>query len=196
MNAKKFSDAMSELDTKYVDEALNYKKKAKKPFWMKRGVIAACLCLVLPFTAFAVDTIQYNAAVDYLNSLGIPAEDLSDYSRKEIKEAAKAIDAGESSPLTEEILDRLPDHKEPIETPAEVTSEQIRELTPTMTREEVLSRLGDTQDIGSGLYIYVYEVDGAYLLRIPFAGDEAQLGVTGEDLLKALTPISGDQRNR
>ena len=28
MNAKKFSDAMSELDTKYVDEALNYKKKA------------------------------------------------------------------------------------------------------------------------------------------------------------------------
>ena len=27
MNAKKFSDAMSELDTKYVDEALNYKKK-------------------------------------------------------------------------------------------------------------------------------------------------------------------------
>ena len=31
MNAKKFSDAMSELDTKYVDEALNYKKKAKKP---------------------------------------------------------------------------------------------------------------------------------------------------------------------
>ena len=31
MNTKKFSDAMSELDTKYVDEALNYKKKAKKP---------------------------------------------------------------------------------------------------------------------------------------------------------------------
>ena len=31
MNAKKFSDAMSELDTKYVDEALNYKKKMKKP---------------------------------------------------------------------------------------------------------------------------------------------------------------------
>ena len=34
MNAKKFSDAMSELDTKYVDEALNYKKKVKKPIWV------------------------------------------------------------------------------------------------------------------------------------------------------------------
>ena len=30
MNVKKFSDAMSELDTKYVDEAINYKKKTKK----------------------------------------------------------------------------------------------------------------------------------------------------------------------
>ena len=29
MNAKKFSDAMSELDSKYIDEALNYKKKSK-----------------------------------------------------------------------------------------------------------------------------------------------------------------------
>ena len=35
MNAKRFSDAMSELDTKYVDEAVNYKKKSKKPIWAK-----------------------------------------------------------------------------------------------------------------------------------------------------------------
>ena len=29
MNVKKFSDAMSELDTKYIDEALNYKSLFK-----------------------------------------------------------------------------------------------------------------------------------------------------------------------
>ena len=58
MNAKKFSDAMSELDNKYIDEALNYKKKAKKPFWIKWGVIAACLCLIVPLTAFAI--VQFN----------------------------------------------------------------------------------------------------------------------------------------
>lgn len=46
MNTKKFSDAMNELDTKYVDEALNYKKKAKKPGWIKWGAVAACLCLI------------------------------------------------------------------------------------------------------------------------------------------------------
>ena len=62
MNAKKFSDAMSELDTKYVDEALNYKKKARKPVWVKWGTMAACLCIILigvftliPGTRFWVD---------------------------------------------------------------------------------------------------------------------------------------------
>ena len=38
MNAKKFSDAMSELDTKYVDEALNHKKKAKRPVGSSGGL--------------------------------------------------------------------------------------------------------------------------------------------------------------
>ncbi len=47
MNAKKFSDAMSKLDSKYVDEALNYKKKARKPGWAKWGAIAACLLLIV-----------------------------------------------------------------------------------------------------------------------------------------------------
>ena len=43
MNSKKFSEAMSELDSKYVDEAISYKKKAQKPVWVKRGAVAACL---------------------------------------------------------------------------------------------------------------------------------------------------------
>ena len=47
MNAKKFSDAMSELDTKYVDEALNYKKKAKRYGWIKWGAMAACVAAAI-----------------------------------------------------------------------------------------------------------------------------------------------------
>lgn len=46
MTTKKFSDAMSELDNKYIDEALNYKKKSRKSAWGKLGAIAACLCLI------------------------------------------------------------------------------------------------------------------------------------------------------
>ena len=37
---------MSELDSKYVDEAISYKKKAKKPVWAKWGAIAACFVAV------------------------------------------------------------------------------------------------------------------------------------------------------
>lgn len=44
MTLKTFSDAMSELDSKYIDEALSYKKKSKKLVWV--GLGAACLCLV------------------------------------------------------------------------------------------------------------------------------------------------------
>lgn len=54
MNAKKFSDAMSELDDKYIDEAINYKKKVKKfrkktnkHSMIKWGAMAACLCLIV-----------------------------------------------------------------------------------------------------------------------------------------------------
>lgn len=47
MNAKKFSDAMNELDTKYVDEALNYKKKGKTLVCLKWGTIAAGFVAVL-----------------------------------------------------------------------------------------------------------------------------------------------------
>ena len=191
MTNEKLYEVLGDINEKYVSEARVY-QKAKKPIWVKWVAIVACLCLMIPLTAFAIDIIQYNAAVDYLNSLGIVVEDLSDYSHKEIKEAVKTIDAGESSPLTEEILSLIPENKEPLDIPTQVTSEQIKKLTPTMTRKDVLSLLGDTQDIGSGIYIYLYEVDQQYLLRIPFASDEAQLGVTGEDLLKALVPIYGD----
>ncbi len=59
MNTKKFSDAMSELDDRYIDEALNYKKKAKqkteKPGWIKWVAMAACLAVVLTVGVFAVN---------------------------------------------------------------------------------------------------------------------------------------------
>ena len=59
MNAKTFSDAMSELDAKYVDEALNYKKKAKRPIWVKWGAIAACFLVII---AAAIPLIQLTRA--------------------------------------------------------------------------------------------------------------------------------------
>ena len=47
MNSIKFSEAMSELDNRYIDEAVNYKKKAKNTVWIKWGAVAACLCFMI-----------------------------------------------------------------------------------------------------------------------------------------------------
>lgn len=37
---------MSEVNIKYVQEAVNYRKKTVKPVWLKFGAAAACLCLL------------------------------------------------------------------------------------------------------------------------------------------------------
>lgn len=47
MNSKKFTEAMSEIDNKYVDEAIGYKKKFLKSHWFKWTAIAACLILII-----------------------------------------------------------------------------------------------------------------------------------------------------
>lgn len=46
MNSELFSEAMNELDIKYVNEAVCYKKRTGRFVWAKRAAAAACLCLV------------------------------------------------------------------------------------------------------------------------------------------------------
>ena len=46
MNAKKFSDALSALDGRYVEEAARYRRKARAVLWVRWGAAAACLCLL------------------------------------------------------------------------------------------------------------------------------------------------------
>lgn len=45
MTGKQFSDAMNELDSRYVRETLAYKKPAIRSGWMKGMAVAACLAL-------------------------------------------------------------------------------------------------------------------------------------------------------
>ncbi len=48
MSPEKFSEAMNELAPGYVEEAVQYRKRKKggKSVWAKRGVMAACLCVL------------------------------------------------------------------------------------------------------------------------------------------------------
>lgn len=96
MNAKKFSDAMSELDSKYVDEALNYKKKARKPGWAKWGAIAACLLLIVGAAVLFKPVISNppidNSKIDIQNE---PSEDIISDTKKDtaVTSLPDAIDA-------------------------------------------------------------------------------------------------------
>ena len=45
MNAKLFSEALSEVSDKYYEEAANY--HCKKHGWIKWGALATCLCMVI-----------------------------------------------------------------------------------------------------------------------------------------------------
>lgn len=65
MNAKKFSEAMSEVNDKYYEEAANY--QCKRNGWVKWSGMAACLAIVF-FTAFSVFS-------DYLNQHGTTPPD-------------------------------------------------------------------------------------------------------------------------
>ena len=51
MNPKKFSEAMSKIDSKYIDEAIRYKKSGKKHNYIRWAASAACLALIIAVTA-------------------------------------------------------------------------------------------------------------------------------------------------
>ena len=54
MNVKQFSDAMSELDTKYIDEALSYDKAhGSKARFRRLGILIAAVIAVLALCGFA-----------------------------------------------------------------------------------------------------------------------------------------------
>jgi len=47
MNEKEFSRALGEINEKYLDEAIDYRKKRNYFYLIHVAALAACLCLVL-----------------------------------------------------------------------------------------------------------------------------------------------------
>ena len=58
MNVELFSDALGELDSRYIEEAIDYEKKTKRPVWTRWGAIAACLCLVAVIAGVALSSFE------------------------------------------------------------------------------------------------------------------------------------------
>ena len=50
MNSKLISDAVSEIDLRFIDEALNYNKPARQTKLFRWAAIAACVCVAMAVT--------------------------------------------------------------------------------------------------------------------------------------------------
>lgn len=62
MNSHIFSEAMSELDNKYIEEAVNYKKRSRKTVWIIAGAaMAACFCVVIIAAIFEAGGVLENS---------------------------------------------------------------------------------------------------------------------------------------
>ncbi len=85
MKAEKLTEAMNELDDRYVEQAIRYRAKRPTAMWIKWASVAACLCLVVaaviavmpqinrePGTADTPDTMPFtfNAQEIVVNSSG------------------------------------------------------------------------------------------------------------------------------
>lgn len=179
----------AEVEEKILNMTVNRKEKRRRKY---KFAYASCIaivvcCLSLPIIYAMQVTKEYNAAIGYLQSLGIEVEDLSSYSKKEIIRVYDAYKAGENNEILNKLLEN--DVDKTTKNLLSVTSADIEKLQPNMTYKDVINMLGDTIDVGSGIYILNYKVDDKYILSIPFTSLESELGVYGKDLLKALQPI-------
>lgn len=52
MNPQLFSQALGNINDKYITEALQYQKNRKNTTWLKWGAIAACACLIISLGTF------------------------------------------------------------------------------------------------------------------------------------------------
>ncbi len=151
-----------------------------------RYILATIATSFLVVAILSIMTIKenrdYDIAIGYLRMIGITERDLKGYSKKEIIKAAnkyeEEIHSGKFTDLLAE--------KESIKA---IYSEDIKELSATMTYKEVVEKLGPTRDVGHSRYILEYRVDDIYSLKLTYGNDQEKLGISGEELLEQLELI-------
>lgn len=172
--------------------------------------IALAVLFIIPLSAYAaVDSYEYNKAESFLNKIGI---DLSELSRSDTKkiykdiksdsfeyettvdvlnERAQEIGIESISASGREIYDSIVEYYS-LHYTAEITSEQIKNIKAGMTYNKIIEYLGPTKDIGSGLHVLLYAVDGDKVLYLSYADENDICNQSGEQLIKTLTDAKQD----
>lgn len=171
--------------------------------------VIAVLC-VGPISAYAaVEGYEYNKAESFLNKIGIDLNGLSRSDTKRIykdiksdtfeyettvdvlNERAQEIGIESASSDGREIYDSIVEYYGLYYT-AKITSEQIRSIKAGMTYDKIIEYLGPTKDIGSGLHVLLYAVDGDKVFYLSYADGDDICSQSGEQLLKTLIDAKQD----
>lgn len=190
----------------------------KVNFIMKRKLIAICCTIAIlsvgSVSAYAaVDVYQYNQASGFLGEIGIEASELSRSDAKKIYKDitsdtfeyettidvlnSRAEELGiENVPTNgKEIYDAIVNYHGLVGT-GKITSEQIKNIKSGSTYKEIIRMLGDTKDVGSGLHVLQYAVDGDKVLYLSFADENDICNQSGDDLLKTLESKPQDNKGK
>lgn len=179
--------------------------EGKVPLMKRRKIlavaIAAVVVVTLSVSAYAaVDAVQYNQAASVLAKVGIDAATLprteakligSDIAsnsfsnaetQKVLAEQAASLGLTVTSTDAKDYYEALVDYKGLVGT-SKVTSAQIRAIAAGTTYKAIIALLGATKDVGSGLHVLQYAVDGNKILYLSFAEETDVCAMSGEELL-------------
>lgn len=171
---------------------------------------ALTIAAALSLTAYAsADIRTYNQAKDFLNGIGIEAGKLSRGDVKMVyrdidsdafkKETTRQVLSEKAQELGMELIpqDAREIYQTIVEyhglmTTAKITSDQIRAIKAGTSYRDIIASFGSTKDIGSGLHVLQYAVDGDKILYLSFAHEDDLLPRSGEDMLADLVEAEQD----
>ncbi|NMC57739.1 MAG: hypothetical protein GYA50_11015 [Eubacteriaceae bacterium] len=173
-------------------------------------VIAIAVLFIIPLSAYAaVDGYNYNKAESFLNKIGIDNSELSRSDTKKVykdiksdsfeyettvdvlNERAQEIGIESASADGREIYDSIVEYYS-LHYTAKITSEQIKSIKAGMTYDKIIEYLGPTKDIGSGVHVLLYAVDGDKVFYLSYADGKDVCNQSGEQLLKTLIDAKQD----
>jgi len=156
-----------------------------------------------------VNTIEYNKADSFLGEIGIQASNLSKSEAKKVYndiksdsfecETTKAVLSARANEVgienvpsnAKEIYQEIVNYNGLVYT-AKITSSQISAIKTGLSYKEIIEILGNTKDVGSGLHVLLYAVDGDKILYLNFGNENDICNLSGDELLKTLKDAKQD----
>lgn len=185
-------------------------------FMRKKLVLAGLsvgIVIAISISAYAtLDIYQYNQAESFLGKIGIEADKLARQEAKKVYNDIKtdsfeyettkdvlnnrAVEMGiEEIPQdAKAIYESIVEYNSLVST-TKITTAQLLAIKAGMTFGEIIKSLGPTKDIGSGLHVLQYAVDGDKIFYLSFADENTKTTQSGAEYVKTLVDAKQDNED-